>query len=203
MKKYMKIFYCFAMILVLSGCVSNPYNSGVAYQIDTKNDTTDRSAYLEYRDFEQASNAMIQDMLSMGTLNKPNGQPYILIISRIKNNTMQKLDVDELSKNIRIALMKSGKVRVTAVQEDDMVMKAGQLSQSKEFNQANVRKSGSLVAPEISLSGRITQRNFYVGSQKRIEYRFSMSITDLSNGLTIWEGEEKIHKLTDKNATFW
>lgn len=84
-----------------------------------------------------------------------------------------------------------------------MVMASGQLRQSKEFNQSNVRKSGSLAAPELSLSGKITQREFIVSGKKRIEYRFSMSITDLRNGLTLWEGEEKIKKLADKNAVTW
>lgn len=130
-------------------------------------------------------------------------QLNILVISRIENDTMQRIDVDELSKSIRIALMKSGKVRVTAFQEDAMVMASGQLRQSKEFNQSNVRKSGSLAAPELSLSGKITQREFIVSGKKRIEYRFSMSITDLRNGLTLWEGEEKIKKLADKNAVTW
>ena len=82
-------------------------------------------------------------------------------------------------------------------------MASGQLRQSGEFNKANVRQSGSLAAPELSLSGKITQREFIVSGKKRIEYRFSMSITDLRNGLTLWEGEEKIKKLADKHAITW
>lgn len=192
-----RVLLSLILVLGLSGCVSK------TELIDVENDTTEYAASLEGRDFEQASNAMIQDMLDMGTLSKPNGKPYILVISRIENNTMQRIDVDELSKSIRIALIKSGKVRITAFQEDTMVMNSTQLRQSKEFNQANVRGKNSLVAPELSLSGKITQREFYVSGKKRIEYRFSMSITDLSNGLTIWEGEEKIKKLADKNAITW
>lgn len=185
------------MILCVNACTTS------TMLIDNENDATERAASLEGRDFEMASNAMIQDMLDMGTLSKSNGQPYILVISRIRNNTLQRIDVDELSKSIRIALMKSGKVRVSAFQEDDMVMASGQLRQSSEFNTANVRGTGSLAAPELSLSGKITQREFIVSGKKRIEYRFSLSITDLRNGLTIWEGEEKIKKLADKNAITW
>lgn len=197
MKKYINIFFSLVFALILNGCTTE------TMLIDNENDSTERAAALEGRDFETASNSMIQDMLDMGTLSKPNGQPYILVISRIENDTMQRIDVDELSKSIRIALMKSGKVRVTAFQEDSMVMSSSQLRQSKEFNQSNVRKAGSLAAPELSLSGKITQREFIVSGKKRIEYRFSMSITDLKNGLTIWEGEEKIKKLADKNAVTW
>lgn len=185
------------MMLSVCGCATK------TQMIDTENDTTERAAALEGRDFEDAANAMIEDMLEMGTVTKPNGQPYILVISRIENDTMQRLDTDELTKSIRIALMKSGKVRVTTFQEDSMVMKSSQLRKSKEFNQANVRKAGSLAAPELSLSGKITQKEFIVSGDKRIEYRFSLSMTDLSNGLTIWEGEKKIKKLADKNAVTW
>ncbi len=185
------------MMISISACTTH------TQMIDTDNDTTERAAGLEGRDFEDAANAMIEDMLEMGTLNKKNGKPYILVISRIENDTMQRIDVDELSKSIRIALMKGGKVRVTAFQEDNMVMQSGQLRKSKEFSQTNVRKTGSLAAPELSLSGKITQKEFIVSGDKRIEYRFSLSITDLSNGLTIWEGEKKIKKIADKNAVTW
>ncbi|MBR6355962.1 MAG: penicillin-binding protein activator LpoB [Alphaproteobacteria bacterium] len=197
MKNYMKIFLSLILMLSLNACATE------TQLIDNENDSTERTAALEGRDFEQASNSMIQDMLDMGTLSKPNGKPYILVISRIRNDTMQRIDVDELAKSIRIALMKSGKVRVTAFNEDAMVMASGQLRQSGEFNKANVRQSGSLAAPELSLSGKITQREFIVSGKKRIEYRFSMSITDLRNGLTLWEGEEKIKKLADKHAITW
>ena len=197
MKKYITFLMAGFMMLSVCGCATK------TQMIDTENDTTERAAALEGRDFEDAANAMIEDMLEMGTLTKPNGQPYILVISRIENDTMQRLDTDELTKSIRIALMKSGKVRVTTFQEDSMVMKSSQLRKSKEFNQANVRKAGSLAAPELSLSGKITQKEFIVSGDKRIEYRFSLSMTDLSNGLTIWEGEKKIKKLADKNAVTW
>ena len=141
MKKQFSILLSICLVLSLAACTTH------TQMIDTENDTTERAAGLEGRDFEDAANAMIEDMLAMGTLSKPNGQPYILAIGRIENDTMQRIDVDELSKSIRIALMKSGKARVTTFNEDAMVMQSAQLRKSKEFNQANVRKQGSLAAP--------------------------------------------------------
>ena len=76
------------MVMTLNACATQ------TVLIDNENDSTERAAALEGRDFEMASNAMIQDMLDMGTLSKPNGQPYILVISRIENDTMQRIDVD-------------------------------------------------------------------------------------------------------------
>ncbi len=198
MKKYISILLTTVLVTNLTACTTP------TQIIDVENDTTERVAALEGRDFEYAAAAMVEDMINTGTLNKGNGQPYILMISRIQNNTMQRIDIDELTKTIRIALTRSGNVRVTTFKEDDAVMQSTQLRYSNEFNQANVRGYNSLAAPELSLSGTITQREFQVSyGTKRIEYRFSLSITDLRNGLTIWEGEKKIKKLADRNAISW
>ena len=81
----MKIFLSLILMLSLNACATE------TQLIDNENDSTERTAALEGRDFEQASNSMIQDMLDMGTLSKPNGKPYILVISRIRNDTMQRI----------------------------------------------------------------------------------------------------------------
>ena len=79
MKNIFKIFSMICLAISLNACATQ------TMLIDNENDTTDRAAALEGRDFEKAANAMIEDMLEMGTLSKPNGQPYILVISRIFN----------------------------------------------------------------------------------------------------------------------
>lgn len=188
--------FCCAAVL-LSGCATK------TELIDIENDTSERAAALEYRDFESAAQSMVGEMLSSGNLNKPGGGRYVLIISRIANDTMQRIDVDQLSKKIRIELINSGKVAVTNMEEDARVMQSRQLRNSREVNQATVAKKGALIAPELSLSGKITQREFIISGTKRIEYTFSLSMTSLDTGLTLWEGEKTIIKKTDKNAITW
>lgn len=183
--------------IFLNGCATK------TELIDVENDSSDRAAGLEHRDFEKAANAMVSDMLASGNLNKPGGGRYVLIVSRIENNTMQRIDVDQLSKKIRIELMKSGKVAVTNMEEDARVMQARKLRNSKEVNQSNVAKKGTLIAPDLSMSGKITQREFIVSGDKRIEYTFALSLTDINSGLTYWEGEENIIKRADKKAITW
>lgn len=196
MKKHI-IGIAFCSVLLLSGCATK------TELIDIENDSTERAAGLEYRDFESSARSMVSEMLASGNLNKPGGGRYVLIISRIANDTMQRIDVDQLSKKIRIELINSGKVAVTNMEEDSRVMQSRQLRQSKEVNQATVAKKGALIAPELSLSGKITQREFIVSGDKRIEYTFALSITSIDTGLTLWEGEKTIIKRADKNAITW
>lgn len=194
-KQIIGMIFCF--LLLISGCVTK------TELIDIENDSTERAAGLEYRDFESAARSMVSEILTSGNLNKPRGGRYVLIISRIVNNTMQRIDVDQLSKKIRIELINSGKVAVTNMEEDSRVMQSRQLRQSREVNQATVAKKGTLIAPELSLSGKITQREFIVSGDKRIEYTFALSITSIDTGLTLWEGEKTIIKKTDKNTITW
>lgn len=196
MNKYI-LSTLFASVFLISGCATK------TELIDIENDSSERAAGLEYRDFESSARSMVSEMLASGNLNKRGGGRYVLIISRIANNTMQRIDVDQLSKKIRIELINSGKVAVTNMEEDARVMQARQLRQSKEVNQATVAKKGSLIAPELSLSGKITQREFIISGDKRIEYTFALSITSIDTGLTLWEGEKTIIKRADKNAITW
>jgi penicillin-binding protein activator len=76
----------------------------------------DRSAIgmgLDTRDFEGAAAKVVQDMLASGAVDHPGGGRYVLVISRVTNDTMQRIDTDQLVKRIRVELLKSGKVVTT------------------------------------------------------------------------------------------
>ena len=197
MKKIVTLALVAASALTLSACKTQPY------LVDTDNDSTKIVAALDYRDFEKAANTMVADMLASGALNKRDGSRYVMIVGRITNDTMQRIDTAQLSKKIRVQLMQSGKVAMTAISEDDNINQVRKMRSSAEVNQATVAKQGKILAPELSLSGSITQRDIKAGSDKRIEYIFSLSVVDLESGLTFWEGEVPVIKMTDKDEVIW
>lgn len=84
-------------------------------------------------------------MLASGAVNNPNGGRSIMVVSRITNDTMQRIDTDQLTKKIRVSLLRSGKVVTTTAVglngvEDEMTMKARELRDSEEFDQSGVQK---------------------------------------------------------------
>ncbi len=195
-----------ALILVMglmSGCADK------TQRIDIHHDTGDQVMGLDYRDFNQAASAAVQSMLKSGALNKKGGDRYILAISRITNDTMQHIDTDQLIKKIRIELLGSGKVVVTTAvgingAEDEMSSKARELRQNDEFNQRTVQKKGQLVAPDMSLSGKILQRNISMDDGKQqVEYYFMLSLTEIKTGLAWWEGETVIGKRGSGKSVAW
>lgn len=189
--------------VLISGCAATTQN------IDMNNDRGQAVMGLDYRDFQKAAGESISSMLESGALNKPGGGRYVLAISRIINDTMQRIDTDQLIKKIRVELLQSGKVVVTTAvgatgAEDKMTMQARELRKTDEFKQSTVAGKGQMVAPELSLSGKIIQRNVRVTSSlQQAEYYFQLTLTDINTGLALWEGESVIGKRGSNKSVSW
>jgi len=189
---------------MIGGCTTATTN------IDVNNDKGDAVMGLDYRDFHAAAQEMVQSLLASGSVSKPGGGRYVLVVSRITNDTMQHIDTDQLVKKIRVGLLKSGKVVVTTAvgvggAEDNMAMQTREdLRGNEEFNQATVAGKGNMVAPDLSLSGKILQRNISVDSStQRVEYYFQMTLSDINTGLAFWEDEKVLGKRGSNKSVAW
>ena len=177
--------------------------------IDAHADHSAIGAGLDMRDFENAASDAVHKMLASPAMTKPGGGRYVLAISRVSNDTMQRIDTDLLIKRIRIELLNSGRLTVTTAigldgAEDPLVMKTRQLRQSNEFNRAQVAKTGQMLAPDISLTGKIIQTNNRLGDgTQRVDYAFQLTMTDVNTGVSLWEGETPISKLTTDRTVAW
>jgi uncharacterized protein (TIGR02722 family) len=198
-----KTLCIFAFSLTLVACSATPV------KVDTQNDEAPTVMGLDYRDFEEAAASLVQSILESGVVVQPDGSRYVLVISRITNDTMLHIDTDQLVKKIRVALLKSGKVIVTTAMgangaEDAMSYQARELRGDDEFDQSRVAGKGSLVAPDLSLSGKIIQRNNKMNSRTtQVDYLFQMTLTDIETGLAFWEDEVPIVKRGSSKTVTW
>lgn len=166
---------------------------------------------IDEADIEKAVVEAVQSMLKNPYLMKNDGKQYVVAISTVINDTMQRFDTDLLTKKIRIELLQNGKgkfITTTAVRaggpEDAMSYQARQLRNSKEFNQKTVAAEGQMIAPDYSLSGKVIQRDTKIGSgDKRVDYSFQLTMTDIKTGLAFWEGETKVSKIGSNDSTSW
>ena len=195
-----------SLVLLFSGCATTK-------DIDMSNDRGQAVMGLDYRDFERSAFEAIDSMLQSGALDKgkggAEGDKHVLAISRVINDTMQNIDTDQLVKKIRVSLLQSGKVIVTTAvaaggAEDTMSKEARELRSDAEFDQSTVAGKGQMIAPDLSLSGKIIQRNVRIKRGKQqVEYYFQLSLTDINTGLAIWEGESVIGKRGSSKGVAW
>jgi uncharacterized protein (TIGR02722 family) len=192
----------FVSLLMLAGCATP------TRYIDPAADDGPVTMTMDYRDFEKAATEAVDDMLASGAVSKPNGERYIMVVSRVTNDTMQRIDTDQLTKKIRVGLLRSGKVVTTTAvgldgAEDEMSARARELRDSEEFDQSGVQRKGTLKAPDLSLSGKILQRNHTAGKEQQVEYYIQLSLTDLVTGLATWEVETPIIKRGSNESVSW
>lgn len=200
----------FLALVAVSLALAGPCLARGVEKVDGRTDRGPTTVGIDYRDFEDAASNAVQSLLSSGAVVNPDGGRYVLMISRIVNDTMQRIDTDQLVKKIRIELLNSGRVVVTtAVSGDGAEDKASfqvreDLRGNEEFDQSRVQRRGTLVAPDLSLSGKILQRNLTIDRRKQqIEYYFQLTLTDLETGLAIWENEFPIIKRTSNRTVGW
>ena len=126
------------------------------------------------------------------------------------NDTMQRFDTSILTQKIRTTLVNSGKAQISVnfdgqdTTSDAMRAMRG----NEEFDQATIAARGTLVAPNLSLSGRMIQRNlrlqggWFGGATTRVEYYLQMTLTDLRTGLSVWEATRPIIR-EGRHAPTW
>jgi len=200
----MKTLLCLLSLVALglAGCAAP------TRYVDPGNDQGAVSMQLDYRDFNKAADKAVASMLASGAVDNPAGGRYVLVVSRIVNDTMQRLDTDQLVKKIRVQLLRSGRVVTTTAvgidgPEDEMNQLTRTLRNSEEFDQRGVEKKGTLQAPDLSLSGKILQRNRRVADEQQVEYYVQLTLTDLSSGLALWENETQVIKRGSDASVAW
>ena len=155
---------------------------------------------------------MVQSMVSSGSLKKEGGGRYVVTTGRIINDTMQRIDTDQLMAKIEEELFASGKVVMTSAvggegASDKMIYRIRELRESEhsdEFNQETIAAKGQLIAPELSISGKILQRNLHYDSKtQQVEYYFQLKVTDLTTGLRFWQKETILGKRGSNKSVAW
>ena len=201
-----KLAILFVIPLFLLGCEE-------VQKIDTTNDTGKQVMSLDYRDFDEAASQMIQSLISSGVLAKEDGSRYVVATSRVTNDTMQRIDTDQLTAKIEQDLMKSGQVVMTSAvggkesNRDETVYELRETRDSstgEEFKQETLPQKGEIISPELSISGKIFQRNLrYDKDNQQIEYYFQLKITNIKTGLRFWQNEVLIGKRGSNKSVAW
>lgn len=192
------------LTLTLSGCSSN-----VEYV--TANNAEDAvSLGLDSQDFEQAAQESLNSLLASDALNKPGGGRYVVAIGKVVNDTTLRIDTDMLIKKIRIGMLQSGKAVITTAVAgnsngvDELIYDVRELRDNDEFKQDTIAGKGTLYAPDLSLTGKISQRISRTGKNKQlVEYYLQLTLTDIKSGLAYWENESIVRKLGSNKSTAW
>lgn len=155
---------------------------------------------LDFKDFQITAEGLINKLLSSGRLESHTKDgPAIIMVSTIRNSTTQHIDTQLLTQRITIALDKSEKVITTTTHSgrgalDPATAESRDLPNAELYDPTTTQRSGTAIAPELSLAGEITQLKRKSGRHSESYFMIYMTVTDLRTGLAIWQDAEEIVK---------
>lgn len=187
--------------ILIAGCAPKTTN------IDTMHDPGKPVMALDYRDFDQAASKLVQSLFRSGALEKKGGGRYVVATGRIVNDTAQRIDTDQLMVKIETEILNSGQAVMTSAVgsgTDSLVHETRELRYSEEFDANSVAARRTLLAPELSISGKIFQRNIrYSKKRQQVEYYFQLKLSNVVTGLRYWQDEVLIGKRGSNKSVSW
>lgn len=195
-------FAILAIVVAFIGCADKTEYVNLA---DSKEYT---SVGLDYHDIQDAAQKSIDSLISSKYTKKIDAdKPKVLVISAVINDTMQHIDTEQLTRKITREMRNSGKFVLSLAMgesSDSMIHTARKARNNDEYNQYTTIEKGELIAPDLSLSGKIIQKNTKISSGKqRIDYYFLLTLSDIKSGLVLWDDEVNIIKVGSNKNVAW
>ncbi len=195
-------FATLAIVVAFIGCADKTEYVNLA---DSKEYT---SVGLDYHDIQDAAQKSIDSLISSKYAKKIDAdKPKVLVISAVINDTMQHIDTEQLTRKITREMRNSGKFVLSLAMgesSDSMIHTARKARNNDEYNQYTTIEKGELIAPDLSLSGKIIQKNTKISSGKqRIDYYFLLTLSDIKSGLVLWDDEVNIIKVGSNKNVAW
>lgn len=140
---------------------------------------------LSYQEIQQIATESADQFLK----EYKNKEKMTLVVSKFVNETS--IDKDIFIRTLIREIRKSGKYDViNRVENDTMIKDARAMRENEEYNPYTTIEKGSLIAPDISLSGKISKK---ISDGEEI-YLFLLTLTDIKTGIVIWDRDVILSK---------
>ena len=147
-------------------------------------------------DLQIIADKMVASLVASNQL-KPDpaepGKPPLISVTRLRNETSEHIDTKSITDKIRTALIKSGKVRFSALEMQGDLMNQYKL-QGVMADTATQKAAGKQTGSKYILGGDITSIVKQTGKVKDVDYKISLQLTDIESAVIEWADEVEIRK---------
>ncbi|ACM21566.1 lipoprotein, putative [Geotalea daltonii FRC-32] len=126
----------------------------------------------------------------------------VISVDRIKNKSMQHIDMEAVTDSIRARLIKSGKFTFVDRTTEAAVLEELKYQQNSGMvDQEKAVEMGKQYGAEYILSGNFAEIEHKVDDVRDVYYKFTLNLKNLRTGLLEWSDEKEIRKVW-KRSTF-
>jgi penicillin-binding protein activator len=193
MKRTMGIIFIVTTVFLFAGCASAPQVSyGNPEQVETV------TADFGSTDLQMIAEKMVNSLLASPVLSA--GSRPVFYVHKVKNMTDEHIDTKSITDKIRVTLLKSGRVRFSAVNEvnDEILKQLEYQSKSGVVDLKTAKSAGSQVGADYFLFGEIASIKKKAGRVEDVYFKFTMNLVNIKTGLIEWADEKEIRKEAKK-----
>jgi hypothetical protein len=198
MKKFILVLFMSVPVFLFSGCATTPtVNYGSPEQVETV------TADFGSTDLQLIAEKMVNSLLTSPILSS--GKNPVLYVSTVQNRTDEHLDMKSVTDKIKVTLLKSGKVRFSAVGEanDEIIKQLEYQASSGAVNPQTAKSFGNQVGADFFLYGDFSSIRKSAGRVKDVYYKFTLNLVSIQTGLIEWADEKEIRKQAKKPLMGW
>ena len=190
------------MLLICIALVFVACSNSLQY---VKDSSSFSSFELDYHDIESVIDENAKSFIKSNLMKKHDAdKKAVMAISNIENLSDEKIDTEFISRKLIRRLSSYEQIVLTnavagsGAKADSMIEDSRKLTENDNFNQYTTKEKGRILAPEYSLSGKITKSIKNIGKKQRVDYQFLFIVSDLDSGREVWSNDTIISKAIKK-----
>jgi hypothetical protein len=147
-------------------------------------------------DLQMIAETMVTSLLASNRL-EPDaaepGKPPVVAVARVVNSTSEHIDTKSITDKIRTALVKSGKVRFSALDAQPDLLQQYRL-QGVLADDATAKGAGKQAGTKYILRGDLASIVKNQGRTKDVYFKLTLNLVEVETAIIQWAEEKEIRK---------
>lgn len=164
---------------------------------------TDLSGKWNDTDARLVAEDMISDVVSkpwLDQFNRSQGEPPVLIVGRVRNETMEHIDTEVFTKEMERVFVNTGKVTMVADSREREQIRDERADQQQYASYETTKEMAKELGADFMMIGNINSivEEAVSGRQAAIFYTINLELVNVETNQKVWIGNKKIKKIIDR-----
>ncbi len=165
--------------------------------------TSDLSGKWNDTDARLVAEEMISDASSKPWLSQfrnEHNEPPVVIVGRVRNETMEHIDTEVITKEMERAFVNTGQVDVVANSQERRQIREERQDQQSYSSYESAKALAQELGADFMLIGNISSivDEAVSGKEAAIFYTVNLELVDVESNRKVWIGNKKIKKLIER-----
>lgn len=164
---------------------------------------TDLSGRWNDTDARLVAEEMISDVVSkpwLDQFNRKHGEPPVVIVGRVRNETMEHIDTEVFTKEMERMFVNTGRVTMVADSREREQIRDERADQQQYASFETTKKMAMELGADFMMIGNINSvvEEAVSGREAAVFYTVNLELVNVETNQKVWIGNKKIKKIIER-----